>query len=233
MALSRRRESILAENNSRKTGWTKKIGSSRVAASNLLCSQSNSIRIRKPRESQYRSLMELLCFRIWGSERFPPQSGGNDSKFEALRLTKQKLEATYVYHSLAWSSSSCVSILGHVATEPLGTSCLFLGASSVPILGLVATEPLGTRGGSLFGGRYSTSPATSERSAQVCRLGGGCGRPRLSDSPSSSSLKRPGLAPSHANAGLRGAGLVAAAGGELGLVATSGKTAVLRRSLSA
>ena len=184
--------------------------------------------------------MELLCVRIWGSERFPPQSGGRDSKFEALRLTKQKLEATSGHHSLAWSSSSCVSSLGHVATEPLGTSSLFLGASCVSGTRLVATEPLGTR--SLFGGRTSTTPSASEASAHRCRVGGGgCARPRLAPSSSPSELERPGLlqsASSHAiagvtGAGLRGAGLVAAAGGELGLVATSGKTAVGRRSLSA
>ena len=184
--------------------------------------------------------MELLCVRIWGSERFPPQSGGRDSKFEALRWTKQKLEATSGHHSLAWSSSSCVSGIWHVATEPLKGGSLFLGASCVSGTWLVATEPL--KGEFLFGGRYSTSPSASEASAHSTRLGGGgCARPRLSDSSSPSELELPGLlqpASSHAIAGvtgaeLRGAGPVAASGGELGLVATSGKTDAGRRSLSA
>ena len=175
--------------------------------------------------------MELLCVRIWGSQRFPLQSGGRDSKFETLRLTKQKLEATSGHHSLAWSSSSCVSSgLGHVATEPLKRGSLLLGkpnlSKKVPsfaggslfvgrslALGHVATEPLGTRV-SFFGGRWYS---TSTSGASSAHLNGTVGGRGLVGGPGSSSeLERPGLLPpppsSHAIAGdgVGGAGTEAA-----------------------
>ena len=150
--------------------------------------------------------MELLCVRIWGSERFPPQSGGRDSKFETLRLTKQKLEATSGHHSLAWSRSSCVSsglghvateplkggslflmkpnlskkvpaFAGHVATEPLGTRVSFFVGRSLGI-GHVATEPLGTRV-SFFGGRWYSTSTSGASSAHLNGTVGGSARPRL------------------------------------------------------
>ena len=175
--------------------------------------------------------MELLCVRIWGSQRFPLQSGGRDSKFETLRLTKQKLEATSGHHSLAWSRSSCVSSgLGHVATEPLKRGSLFLGKPNLSKkvtafaggslfvgrslgIGHVATEPLGTRA-SFFGGRWNSTSTSGASSAHLSRVGGG----RLKRSASSSELDWPGLLPpppppsSHAIAGdgVGGAGTEAA-----------------------